>query len=91
MARADGPSNGRSHLLTQMLVASKNVYTFCFQRQPDQSHVYSCHVGTCYDVITSVTEPASVFSVGEDGTVRWFDLRAKDKLVKYMFNCYSLG
>ena len=54
-------------------------YVLFFQCDPGQCRMFSCHVGTCYDVLTSEAEPRSLFSAGEDGTVRWFDLRTKDR------------
>ena len=32
-----------------------------------------------YDIATIDSEPNTFMSVGEDGTVRWFDLRSKKK------------
>ncbi|KAJ3662359.1 hypothetical protein Zmor_006713 [Zophobas morio] len=38
---------------------------------------FSCHAGTTYEVITIPNDPHTFLSCGEDGTVRWFDLRTK--------------
>ncbi|XP_046445011.1 DDB1- and CUL4-associated factor 6-like [Daphnia pulex] len=38
--------------------------------------VFRCHQGPVYEVITVESEPNTFLSVGEDGTARWFDLRA---------------
>lgn len=39
---------------------------------------FNCHAGaTTYEVITIPNDPNSFLSCGEDGTVRWFDLRTK--------------
>ncbi|KYB29923.1 DDB1- and CUL4-associated factor 6-like protein [Tribolium castaneum] len=38
---------------------------------------FSCHAGTTYEVITIPNDPNTFLSCGEDGTVRWFDLRTK--------------
>ena len=43
----------------------------------DSQDVFTCHVGTVYDVATVESQPNTFLSVGEDGTIRWFDLRAK--------------
>lgn len=43
---------------------------------------FSCHSGTTYELLTVSGDPNSFLSCGEDGTVRWFDLRAKDKCRK---------
>ena len=40
---------------------------------------FTCHSGTAYEIATVSCEPHSFLSCGEDGTVRWFDLRIKDK------------
>jgi len=40
---------------------------------------FNCHTGTTYEIATIPGEPHSFLSCGEDGTVRWFDLRVKDK------------
>lgn len=40
---------------------------------------FTCHTGTTYEIATIPGEPHSFLSCGEDGTVRWFDLRIKDK------------
>ncbi len=43
---------------------------------------FNCHSGTTYEVIVSPGDPNSFLSCGEDGSVRWFDLRAKQKCAK---------
>lgn len=43
---------------------------------------FNCHSGTTYEVITIPNDPHSFLSCGEDGTVRWFDLRMKEKCNK---------
>lgn len=43
---------------------------------------FNCHMGTTYEVITVPNDPYSFLSCGEDGTVRWFDLRLKTKCKK---------
>ncbi|XP_017786318.1 PREDICTED: DDB1- and CUL4-associated factor 6-like isoform X2 [Nicrophorus vespilloides] len=43
---------------------------------------FNCHAGTTYEVITIPNDPNSFLSCGEDGTVRWFDLRIKSNCNK---------
>uniref|UniRef100_A0A1Y1LGV7 Uncharacterized protein n=2 Tax=Photinus pyralis TaxID=7054 RepID=A0A1Y1LGV7_PHOPY len=43
---------------------------------------FTCHMGTTYEVITVPNDPFTFLSCGEDGTVRWFDLRLKTKCKK---------
>ncbi|CAH0547483.1 unnamed protein product [Brassicogethes aeneus] len=46
----------------------------------------TCHGGTTtYEVVTIPNDPNTFFSCGEDGTVRWFDLRTKTSCRKQ--NC----
>ena len=40
------------------------------------------HILMCEQVLTVPQDPHSFLSCGEDGTVRWFDLRIKDKCNK---------
>ena len=38
--------------------------------------VFTCHFGTtAYEVLVSPGDPNTFLSCGEDGNVRWFDLR----------------
>lgn len=41
----------------------------------EQANYFNCHSGTAYEVITIPSETNSFLSCGEDGTVRFFDLR----------------
>lgn len=43
---------------------------------------FNCHSGTTYEVITIPHDPFTFLSCGEDGTVRWFDLRVKERCKK---------
>lgn len=46
---------------------------------------FTCHGGTTtYEVITIPNDPNTFLSCGEDGTVRWFDLRTKTRYIKYV-------
>lgn len=40
---------------------------------------FTCHSGTTYEIATIAGEPHNFLSCGEDGTVRLFDLRSKEK------------
>lgn len=41
-----------------------------------------CHFGAVYEVETIRTDPTCFLTCGEDGTVRWFDLRVQNKCKK---------
>ncbi|XP_063070056.1 DDB1- and CUL4-associated factor 6 isoform X5 [Engraulis encrasicolus] len=43
---------------------------------------FSCHYGTAYEIMTVPNDPYTFLSCGEDGTVRWFDLRMKTSCTK---------
>lgn len=47
--------------------------------RPDDSfkNCFNCHLGTAYKIATVPNDPNTFLSCGEDGTVRWFDLRIK--------------
>ncbi|KAK3569211.1 hypothetical protein QTP86_026618 [Hemibagrus guttatus] len=42
----------------------------------------TCHYGTAYEIMTVPNDPYTFLSCGEDGTVRWFDLRMKTSCTK---------
>ncbi|TSL16037.1 DDB1- and CUL4-associated factor 6 [Bagarius yarrelli] len=42
----------------------------------------TCHYGTAYEIMTVPNDPYTFLSCGEDGTVRWFDLRTKTSCTK---------
>lgn len=42
----------------------------------DEANYFSCHAGTTYEVIPIATDPNGFMSCGEDGTVRFYDLRS---------------
>lgn len=44
--------------------------------------LFDCHFGTAYEVIVIPNEASTFLSCGEDGTVRFFDLRAKTSCTK---------
>ncbi|XP_077435184.1 DDB1- and CUL4-associated factor 6 isoform X2 [Vanacampus margaritifer] len=43
---------------------------------------FTCHYGTAYEIMTVPNDPYTFLSCGEDGTVRWFDLRMKTSCTK---------
>ncbi|KAF4523573.1 hypothetical protein B566_EDAN014884 [Ephemera danica] len=47
-----------------------------------QSNIFNCHYGTTYEVHTLPGDPHTFLSCGEDGTVRWYDLRQKTSCLK---------
>ncbi|XP_011864324.1 PREDICTED: DDB1- and CUL4-associated factor 6-like isoform X2 [Vollenhovia emeryi] len=55
------------------------LYTDLMRRTETFHNQFTCHTGTTYEIATVPGEPHSFLSCGEDGTVRWFDLRLKDK------------
>ncbi|XP_071562962.1 DDB1- and CUL4-associated factor 6 isoform X1 [Temnothorax nylanderi] len=55
------------------------LYTDLTRRTETFHNQFTCHTGTTYEIATIPGEPHSFLSCGEDGTVRWFDLRVKDK------------
>lgn len=50
-----------------------------YRASNEQANYFNCHTGTAYEVITIPCEPNSFLSCGEDGTVRFFDLRILSK------------
>ncbi|XP_066594229.1 DDB1- and CUL4-associated factor 6-like isoform X2 [Prorops nasuta] len=55
------------------------LYTDLLRRTETFHNQFTCHSGTTYEIATIPGEPHSFLSCGEDGTVRCFDLRIKDK------------
>ncbi|XP_063811058.1 DDB1- and CUL4-associated factor 6 isoform X2 [Pseudophryne corroboree] len=43
---------------------------------------FTCHYGTAYEIITIPNDPYTFLSCGEDGTIRWFDIRVKTSCTK---------
>ncbi|XP_040280062.1 DDB1- and CUL4-associated factor 6 isoform X2 [Bufo bufo] len=43
---------------------------------------FTCHYGTAYEIMTVPNDPYTFLSCGEDGTVRWFDVRMKTSCTK---------
>lgn len=46
-----------------------------YRASNDEANYFNCHTGTAYEVLTIPSEPNAFMSCGEDGTVRFFDLR----------------
>ncbi|XP_073708085.1 DDB1- and CUL4-associated factor 6-like [Garra rufa] len=56
-----------------------NIHYTNISRSPELiQYKYTCHHGTAYQVLTIPSDPNSFLSCGEDGTVRWFDVRLKN-------------
>ncbi len=72
------PSSGDSKIVS---CAGDGTIIFTDVTRRDETHgcVFTCHSGTCYELGTEPLDPHSFLSCGEDGTVRWFDLRTKEK------------
>ncbi|XP_070191323.1 DDB1- and CUL4-associated factor 6-like isoform X2 [Littorina saxatilis] len=57
--------------------------------------LFDCHVGTTYELVVVPSEARTFLTCGEDGTVRWFDLRIKTSCNKerckddVLINCRS--
>lgn len=50
-----------------------------YRASNEQANYFNCHTGTAYEVIPVPSESNSFMSCGEDGTVRFFDLRLLSK------------
>lgn len=50
-----------------------------YRASNEQTNHFNCHTGTAYEVVPIPCEPNSFLSCGEDGTVRFFDLRIASK------------
>ena len=58
------------------------LYTDILREEETATCQYTCHAGTVYDVLIIPGDPNTFLSCGEDGTVRWFDLRTKSSCQK---------
>jgi nuclear receptor interaction protein len=59
------------------LLKNKNITISDLEKEDGSlQDVFRCHQGPVYEVVTVESEPNTFLSVGEDGTARWFDLRA---------------
>lgn len=70
------PNTGDRHVVS---CSGDGMTIFTNLERPDTSlvNVFNCHFGTAYEVTTVPNDPHTFLSCGEDGTVRWFDLRVK--------------
>ncbi|CAI9729365.1 DDB1CUL46-likeassociated and CUL4-associated factor 6-like [Octopus vulgaris] len=60
----------------------KIFYTHVDREDTYGTHCFDCHFGTTYEVVVVPNEASTFLSCGEDCTVRWFDLRMKNKCHK---------
>ncbi|KAJ8676672.1 hypothetical protein QAD02_012459 [Eretmocerus hayati] len=72
------PNNG-DHRIVSCSGDGIILYTDLMKKAETFYNQFTCHSGTTYEIATIPCEPHSFLSCGEDGTVRWFDLRIKDK------------
>lgn len=70
------PSSGDRLLVS---CSGDGAILFSDVERPETSlrNLFNCHFGTAYEIATVPNDPHSFLSCGEDGTVRWFDLRTK--------------
>lgn len=54
------------------------IYTNLERPETSLNNVFNCHFGTAYEITTVPNDPNTFLSCGEDGNVRWFDLRIKN-------------
>ncbi|WAR06910.1 DCAF6-like protein, partial [Mya arenaria] len=60
----------------------KIFYTHLEREDLANAHMFDCHFGTTYEVLVIPNEASTFLSCGEDGTVRFFDLREKSSCSK---------
>lgn len=53
-----------------------------YRASNQDANFFNCHSGTCYEVLTIPSETNNFLSCGEDGSVRFFDLRLVSKCFK---------
>uniref|UniRef100_A0A3Q3J6D8 Ddb1 and cul4 associated factor 6 n=1 Tax=Monopterus albus TaxID=43700 RepID=A0A3Q3J6D8_MONAL len=60
------------------------IYYTHIEKSPEYNRQcqFTCHYGTAYEIMTVPNDPYTFLSCGEDGTVRWFDLRTKTSCTK---------
>ena len=56
------------------------LHTDILRQENTLNSFFNCHGGTVYEVAIVPGDPNSFLTCGEDGTVRWFDLRTKGML-----------
>lgn len=71
------PNTGDKHVIS---CSGDGTIVFTNLDRPETSmnNIFSCHFGTTYEILTVSNDPHTFLSCGEDGTVRWFDLRIKN-------------
>ncbi|XP_054164776.1 DDB1- and CUL4-associated factor 6-like [Oppia nitens] len=79
------PNTNDTHVVS---CSGDGIVIFTNLERPDTSlvNVFNCHFGTAYEVTTVPNDPNTFLSCGEDGTVRWFDLRIKTNCSKASCN-----
>lgn len=70
--------NSGDHLVVSCSGDGVIVYSDVERPETSLHNLLSCHFGTAYEIATVPNDPHSFLSCGEDGTVRWFDLRTKN-------------
>ncbi|KAI1289357.1 DDB1- and CUL4-associated factor 6 [Halotydeus destructor] len=72
------PNTGNRHIVS---CSGDGAIIFSDTEKPETSvcNIFNCHYGTAYEVATVPNDSNTFLSCGEDGTVRWFDLRTKQR------------
>jgi DDB1- and CUL4-associated factor 6 len=68
--------------LTKECEESNTLVAGNYRASNQDVNFFSCHSGTCYEVMTVESEYNNFFSCGEDGSVRFYDLRLQSKCHK---------
>ncbi|XP_014207822.1 DDB1- and CUL4-associated factor 6 isoform X1 [Copidosoma floridanum] len=71
--------DGGDHRIVSCSGDGTILYTDLMKKTETYHSQFNCHSGTTYEIATVAFEPNNFLSCGEDGTVRWFDLRIKEK------------
>jgi len=58
------------------------LYTDLLREEETAACTFNCHAGTVYEMLSIPGDPNTFLSCGEDGTVRWYDLRMKTSCFK---------
>jgi len=58
------------------------LYTDILREEETAACTFNCHAGTVYEMLSIPGDPNTFLSCGEDGTVRWYDLRMKTSCFK---------
>lgn len=65
--------------LTREIETGDTLIGGSYRAPNEQANFFNCHSGTAYEVVSVPCESNSFMSCGEDGTVRFFDLRLVSK------------